>query len=420
MQSLSGLESYRLGPKVATYTLEEYKKMYQESGCPTIDRDWVEKRNFEHFDNELYKEFGFEKPEDFKNWRETNKLTIHEGPDGMFLVPRDVHDSKSHAGQNSQIKQYLNGEITKEEYEEWENKAKRERQIQELKVRGTRAAIGAAKGGAIAIGKQLIVFLAQEIKEEFIHRKEQVSAFIDHVKNVILNWCARIKKEWKNMMKSFGQNVAGSIAMEVMNAIVDFLLRSFKNVAKMIRLMLNSIIRALKIILDGSRSWEERLFEALKILSAGMTAFIGLGLNEVITDFLSSAFPPMAGIAPFIADALVGFISCVMSSVVLCMFDRYKANLEIKTAQLRMDLLNTKLIYTSSTLALVSSVKTGHHVVDTMKMTGHTIMEMSDKSLKTKQNLIDSDNILKIEEKKVKQTSMKIKSLFDDENEEKF
>ena len=53
-------------------------------------------------------------------------------------------------------------------------------------------------------------------------------------------------------------------------------------------------------------------------------------------------------------------------------------------------------------------------------MTGHTIMEMSDKSLKTKQNLIDSDNILKIEEKKVKQTSMKIKSLFDDENEEKF
>lgn len=420
MQSLSGLESYRLGPKVATYTLEEYKKMYQESGCPTIDRDWVEKRNFEHFDNELYKEFGFEKPEDFKNWRETNKLTIHEGPDGMFLVPRDVHDSKSHAGQNSQIKQYLNGEITKEEYEKWENKAKRERQIQELKVRGTRAAIGAAKGGAIAIGKQLIVFLAQEIKEEFIHRKEQVCAFIDHVKNVISNWCARIKKEWKNMMKSFGQNVAGSIAMEVMNAIVDFLLRSFKNVAKMIRLMLNSIIRALKIILDGSRSWEERLFEALKILSAGMTAFIGLGLNEVITDFLSTTFPPMAGIAPFIADALVGFISCVMSSVVLCMFDRYKANLEIKTAQLRMDLLNTKLIYTSSTLALVSSVKTGHHVVDTMKMTGHTIMEMSDKSLKTKQNLIDSDNILKIEEKKLKKTSEKIQSLFNDDNEDDF
>ena len=354
MQSLSGLESYRLGPKVATYTLEEYKKMYQDSDCPTIDRDWVEKRNFEHFDNELYKEFGFEKPEDFKNWRETNKLTIHEGPDGMFLVPRDVHDSKSHAGQNSQIKKYLNGEITKEEYEEWENKAKRERQVQELKVRGTRAAIGAAKGGAIAIGKQLIVFLAQEIKEEFIHRKEQVCAFIDHVKNVILKWCARIKKEWKSLMKSFGQNVAGSVAMEVMNAIVDFLLRSFKNVAKMIRLMLNSSIRALKTILDGSRSWEERLFEALKILSAGMTAFIGLGLNEVITDFLSTTFPPMAGIAPFIADALVGFISCVMSSVVLCMFDRYKAKLEIKSAQLRMDLLNTKLIYTSSTLALVS------------------------------------------------------------------
>ena len=420
MQSLSGLESYRLGPKVATYSLEEYKKMYLDSGCPTIDRDWVEKRNFEHFDNEMYKEFGFETPKDFQKWRKTNKLTIHEGPDGMYLIPCDVHDSKSHAGQNSQIKKYLNGEITKEEYEEWENKAKRERQIQELKVRGSRAAIGAVKGGAIAIGKQLIIFLAQEIKEEFIHRREQVCAFIDHVKNVIINWCERIKKEWQNMMKNFGQNVAGSIAMEVMNAIVDFLLHSFKNVAKMIRLMLNSIIRALKIIFDGSRSWEERLFEALKILATGMTAFIGLGLNEVITDFLSTSIPPMAGIAPFIADALVGFISCVMSSVVLCMFDRYKANLEIKSLQLRMDLLNTKLIYTSSTLALVSSIKTGHKVVDTMKMTGQSIMEMSGKSANTKKNLLDSAKILESEEMKVKQTSMKIKSLFDDENEENF
>ena len=55
-----------------------------------------------------------------------------------------------------------------------------------------------------------------------------------------------------------------------------------------------------------------------------------------------------------------------------------------------------------------------------MKMTGHTIIEMSGKSIKTKQNLIDSDNVLKIEEKKVNQTSIKIKSLFKDEDEDDF
>ena len=219
------------------------------------------------------------------------------------------------------------------------------------------------------------------------------------------------------MMKSFGQNVAGSIAMEVMNAIVDFLLRSFKNVAKMIRLMLNSIIRALKIILDGSRSWEERLFEALKILSAGMTAFIGLGLNEVITDFLSTTFPPMAGIAPFIADALVGFISCVMSSVVLCMFDRYKANLEIKTAQLRMDLLNTKLIYTSSSLALVSSIKTGYIVRGTMDYTGNSIVEMGEKSKIIKQNLQDGGSVIHEAEIRAELISDKISALLEDDDE---
>ena len=419
--SLSGLESYRLGPSIPAYSPEEYKKMYEAAGSPDNMAKWMRDTNFKHFNNEMYKEFGFKNKTEFDKWRRENKLTIHEGPDGMYLVPSDVHRLEQHSGQVSKIHAYLKGEITKEEYEEWENKAKRERQIQELKVRGTRAAIGAVKGGAIAIAKQLIVILAQEIKEEFIQRKEQICSFIDHIKNVFKNWCKRLKEEWKNIAKDFGSNVAGSIVMEGLNAIVDFLLHSFKNVAKMIRLMLNSIIRALKIIFDGSRSWEERLFEALKILATGMTAFIGLGLNEAITDFLSSCFPPMAGIAPFIADALVGFISCVMSSVVLCMFDRYKANLEIKSLQLRMDLLNTKLIYTSSTLALVSSIKTGHHVVDTMKIAGQSIMEMGDKSIKTKQNLIDSAKILESEEKKSKQISVKIELLLEDnDNDEEF
>ena len=53
-------------------------------------------------------------------------------------------------------------------------------------------------------------------------------------------------------------------------------------------------------------------------------------------------------------------------------------------------------------------------------MTGHTIMEMSDKSFKTKQNILESDNILKIEEKKLKKTSEKIQSLFNDDNEDDF
>lgn len=420
MVSLSGLESYRFGPKVSSYTPDEYLQKYNDAGCPNLKKeDWIRKVNFTHFDNEMYKEFGFSSPKEFRDWREENKFIIHEGPDGMFLVPSDVHDLERHGGQKSQIQKYLKGEITKEEYDEWEKIAKRERQIQELKVRGTRAAIGAVKGGAIAISKQLIVILAQEIKEEFIHRKEQVCSFIDHIKNVLQNWCKRLKEEWKNIAKNVGSNVAGSIAMEGLNAIVDFLLHSFKNVAKMIRLMLNSIIRALKIVFDGNRPWEERLFEALKILAAGMTALIGLGLNEVIADFITTSIPVLAGVAPFIADALSGFVSCVMSSVVLCLFDRFKAKLQITSQKLRIDLLNTKMIYTSSSLALVSSIKTGHIVGSTLDSAGRSFNEMGEKSNRIKQNLKDGENVIREAENRAEHVSNRISALLeeDDNNE---
>lgn len=418
-ESLSGLESYRLGPSISSYSPEEYKQMYERAGCPDNMAKWMRDTNFNHFDNEMYKEFGFKSKAEFKEWRTANKLTIHEGPNGMFLVPSDVHRLEQHSGQVSKIHAYLKGEISKEEYETWEKKAKLQRQLQEISVRGKRAAIGAAKSGAIALAKQLIVYLAQEIKVEFLEKKEQIDSILERIKNIFSNWIQRIKQDWKTMMKSFGTNAVYSIGMEALNAIVDFLLHSFKNVAKMIRLMLNSIIRALKIIFNKEKTWEERIYEALKILAAGMTAFIGMGLNEVISDFITTTIPPLAMAAPTIADALAGFISCVMSSVVLCMFDRYKTKMQISSQQTRMDLLNTKLIYTSSSLAIVSSVKTGKNVINTMAFAGQSIAEMGGKSLSTKRNQSETRQVLDNAEKTANRSSDLIGALLDD-NEEDF
>lgn len=368
--SLSGLDSYRLGPTIAAYTLEEYKMEYENAGSPDNVANWIRQENFKHFDAEMAKEFGFKNPTQFKEWRTENKLTIHESPEGMYLVPADVHNLERHSGQVSKIHQYLKGEITEEEYEQWRQKAKVGKIKQEILVRGQRAVIGAGKGAAINFGKQLVVFFAQETKVEFSNPKE--CSFIDHLKNILQNWFERIKKEWKNLLKTTGSNAIGSLAMEAMNAIVDFFLHSFKNIAKMIRIMLNSIIRALRIIFSGNASWDERLYEAIKILSAGMVAFLGTGLNEVIKDFLSQ-WGPIAPAAPYIADVLSGLISCVLSSIVLCMFDRYKNKMLITSASLREDLLNTRLIYVKTSLALVSSLKAGESVQNTVTVFTETM-----------------------------------------------
>ena len=415
--SLSGLDSYRLGPTIAAYTPEEYKMKYENAGSPDAVAKWMRSENFKHFDAEMAKEFGFKNPTQFKEWRTKNKLTIHESPEGMYLVPADVHNLERHSGQVSKIHQYLKGKITEEEYEQWKQKAKVEKIKQEILVRGQRAVIGAGKSAEINFGKHMVMYFAQETKVEFSNSKE--CSFIDHLKNILQNWFERIKKEWKNLLKDMGSNAIGSLAMEAMNAVVDFFLHSFKNIAKMIRIMLNSIIRALRIIFSGNASWEERLYEAIKILSAGMVAFLGTGLNEVIKDFLSQ-WGPIAPAAPYIADVLSGLISCVLSSIVLCMFDRYKNKMLITSASLREDFLNTRLIYVHTSLALLSSLKAGESVQTTIDYLGDSLETMADKKKSIKSKLCTSiDRVEKI--KKIgEDTSKRIGFLLKDDDEEDF
>lgn len=413
--SLSGLDSYRLGPTIAAYTPEEYKMKYENAGSPDAVAKWMRGENFKHFDAEMAKEFGFKNPTQFKEWRTKNKLTIHESPEGMYLVPADVHNLERHSGQVSKIHQYLKGEITEEEYEQWKQKAKVEKIKQEILVRGQRAVIGAGKGAAINFGKQLVVFFAQETKVEFSNSKE--CSFIDHLKNILQNWFERIKKEWQNLLKNTGSNAISSLVMEAMNAIVDFFLHSFKNIAKMIRIMLNSIIRALRIIFSGNASWEERLYEAIKILSAGMVAFLGTGLNEVIKDFLSQ-WGPIAPAAPYIADVLSGLISCVLSSIVLCLFDRYKNKMLITSASLREDLLNTRLIYTNTSLALVSSIKAGKSVQNTVSVFIGTIETVATTKKQIGSNVTNTAHNVVASKKIGTATSNRISSLLEKENDE--
>lgn len=413
--SLSGLDSYRLGPTIPTYSPKEYKELYRKADSSKDIKDWIRDVNFEHFRSEMVKELGFKNPTQFKKWCSENKLTIHESPNGMYLVPSDVHNLERHLGQAAKIQQYLKGEITEKEYEQWEQTSKVERMKQEALVRGERIFLGAGKGAVISFGKQLIVFFAQETKVEFSAQNK--CSFIEHVRNILQNWFERIKAGWKELLKDIGSNAIGSLAMEAMNAIVDFFLCSFKNVAKMIRIMLNSIIRALRIIFSGNASWDERLYEAIKILSAGMVAFLGTGLNEVIKDVLSQ-WGPIAPAAPYLADVLSGFISCILSSIVLCMFDRYKNRMLITSASLREDLLNNRLIYVNTSLALVSSLKAGEGVQTTIAFLGDSLETMKDKRTNIEQNLQKSVDRIEETTRRGNDVSNRINSLLQKEDDE--
>jgi len=119
-ETLSGLRGYRIGPVVAMPTAEQAKEAYSaylsdNGGTGKTPSSWLYDQNMKQFDTELAKQLGFSSPSQAKAWRQANKLTVHEGPDGMFMVPSDVHSAARHDGYRSMMSKYMKGEITKEE-----------------------------------------------------------------------------------------------------------------------------------------------------------------------------------------------------------------------------------------------------------------------------------------------------------------
>ena len=155
-------------------------------------------------------------------------------------------------------------------------------------------------------------------------------------------------------LKDFAINNALS---EIVNLILNYFVSTVKNVFKLIRCLFGSIISAFKIIFDSSKPWEERLFEALKIISAGLAMATGTMLNELITKAIETYIPFLAAFAGDIAAVVSGLISSILSALVLMSFDRYKANIRINDEERQIQLIGMHL--TSNTVALthVSTLK---------------------------------------------------------------
>ena len=77
------------------------------------------------------------------------------------------------------------------------------------------------------------------------------------------------------------------------------------------------------------------MFEAAKILSAGVVGVLGFSLNELIEKMLL-AIPPIAPFASFISECLSGLIAGILSAIVLMLFDNMKAKYKSNNSELQL------------------------------------------------------------------------------------
>lgn len=378
-ESLSGLRNYRVGPVVAMPDIETIKEGYKNAlaeGKSYSAAGYIRKQNFDAFDDALMKKFGFSSRAEAKRWRTDNHLTIHETGDGMFLVPTDVHDSSSHKGYCSKLADILKG---KEGAESAMTEYKLEEKVayvkHEAKARGTRA----AKGMGMSLAKDLMKHVIANLVTSFYDQRQLIKekGFIEYVKSVLSCCWTKIKSKFMNMLKNIGANMLGAIGTELLNALNDFFLGTFKRLFSIVRQMFGSIKNAFKIICSKERPWQEKVYEAAKILSAGAVAILGFSLNEIIEKGLLSMSVP-SSIASFIAESLAGLFAGIFSNIVLMLFDHTKESLKVRDAQLQSSLLRSQSIFVDRLRIDVTVLKSSRYIYNTYQFFGNTICEIKD------------------------------------------
>lgn len=371
-ESLSGLRGYRVGSVVPMYSVDEIQEMYarkkQEVGTLDNPSHWLMEENYKRFEDALMKEYGFESRSEALNWMRENHLTVHEDPDGMYLVPTDVHDAVKHSGYRSKMTALLKGEISKDDLNSYVTKEKIEYAKHEAKVRGTRAIKGVGISMMKDVLKCSVVVICEETYSEF--KTESKDKFIDRMLRILKNSWEHVKAKCKHILSNIWSNIKGSLLSELLTALNDFFFGTFKNIFRVVRQMWGSIKNAFKIIFskDKNISFGERIFEASKVLSAGVVGLIGFSLNELIEKGLTSVGVPFAS---FIAECLSGLFAGIMSAIVMMLFDKFKKDFMTKSLYVQKLQLESKSMCINSARMQISSLQLNMRTAETYNFVGH-------------------------------------------------
>lgn len=232
-----------------------------------------------------------------------------------------------------------------------------------------------AATGKMLVGKAIKITVSETFVEFQVKSEEKL---LDRVKRLISNIIKRAKFELSHIWNEIKQFAANNAISEIVNLILNYFVSTVKNVFKLIRCLFGSIVSAFKIILDSSRPWEERLFEALKIVSAGIAMATGTMLNELIAKTIATNIPFLSGFAGDIAAVISGLISSILSALVLTSFDRYKASLKIKDEERQIQLLNMHLAGSSLAHSCVSAARASVVVAQTTELVRQELLSIID------------------------------------------
>lgn len=369
---------------------------YNNDYNDTVVYDWCDPRTYNEADTsgdmtrDTTKTINVDHVNSVKSLREDDKMALYGGAteEGFDQTMRDVANdpanfavSDEHANKSMKDKDTLaaaesnpdlNMDPEKVKAKQAEADAAKNKYLLKNAIgeKSKEFAIGVGKSTLAATGKMLVgKAMKIAVSETFVEfQQKSEENLLDRIKRIIGNIVKRAKQELSHIWQEIKEFAANNAISEIVNLILNYFVSTVKNVFKLIRCLFGSIVSAFKIIFDSSRPWEERLFEALKIISAGIAMATGSILNELIAKAIATNIPFLAGYAGDISAVISGLISSILSALVLMSFDRYKATLKIKDEERQILLLNMQLTGSSVAHSQISAAKASVIIAQTTEL----------------------------------------------------
>ena len=251
-----------------------------------------------------------------------------------------------------------------------------------VKGQAQNAAIGVGKStlfytGKLLVGETLKISIVEFIAEFKNHVASAGETLVMRFKRVFTNIAINVKNNLFTIWQKIKDAVKGNVISEIINTIMNFFFTTAKRLFKLIRSMIGSIIKAFKVIFSKKASLEERLFEALKIISVGLATSLGYMLDELIEKAIVTGLPFLTPIASTISSIVSALIASIASALICMAFDRYKGKMKFKEQQSVYNNLLAKGVTRSIGLAQISHYRTSIEIFQTYQMFEKGVANMS-------------------------------------------
>ncbi|MFI3256398.1 MAG: hypothetical protein R3Y52_03030 [Psittacicella sp.] len=220
--------------------------------------------------------------------------------------------------------------------------------IERVKVIGKEAGTQAVKGAAIQILKGLLQDLILSCFKAFKELpKFTPQHILEAIKISFSNFFEKIKDQWKDKLQNSFSGAVTEFIHSIATSLMNIFFKVGKNIIKMIREGMQSILTLFKVLFNPQTSSKDKLKEITKILATVAIVIGGIALEEVINNFLRATIPILAPFIDTITAVLIAIITAglvgVASTAIEYTFKDSKLETSIKVSQALRDNLQSSI-----------------------------------------------------------------------------